>query len=227
MNLTEAKMTKLDDESSNGRSVMWMTLATLGIVMSIGAIAGFLSVDTSDSGESSGFALGFLVSLGIIIAGLSYAVWRNARKLQAGGANMTRREKLNRNIIVACGLVGGVIGVVLAAIGISGSRDNAEFDPISLLVTGPIPVPAALAIVFVWAVVMPAIAWFWHTRVIDEQEASAYRDGGYYAAYAYLMLTPTWWLLWRGGLLPEPDGVAIYLTFSLIWSAVWFWKKYR
>lgn len=227
MSLTEAKMTKLDDESSNGRSVLWMTLAALGIVMSIGAIAGFLSVDTSDGGEFSGFALGFLISLGVIIAGLSFVVWRNARKLQASGANMTRREKLNRNIVVACGLLGGMIGVILAAMGILGSSDTQEFDPFSSLLSGPIPVAAALALVFVWAVVMPVIAWFWHTWVIDEQEASAYRDGGYYAAYAYLMLTPTWWLLWRGGLLPEPDGVAIYLTFSLIWSAVWFWKKYR
>jgi uncharacterized membrane protein YidH (DUF202 family) len=102
MNLTEAKMTKLDDESSHGRSVLWIILAGLGIVMMLGAIAGFLSVNTSDGDKSSGFALGFLISLGVIVAGLSYAVWRNARKLKAGGENTTRREKLNRNIIVAC-----------------------------------------------------------------------------------------------------------------------------
>jgi hypothetical protein len=74
---------------------------------------------------------------------------------------------------------------------------------------------------------MPVVLWFWHTRAIDEQEANAYKDGGYYAAYAFLMLTPLWWLLWRGGLLPEPNGFAIYMAFSLVWTIVWLWKKYR
>ena len=64
-------------------------------------------------------------------------------------------------------------------------------------------------------------------RAIDEQEASAYRDGGYYAAYALLIGAPTWWMLWRGSFVPEPDGVAIFMLFALIWTAVWFWKKYR
>jgi hypothetical protein len=34
-------------------------------------------------------------------------------------------------------------------------------------------------------------------------------------------------MLWRGGFVPEPDGVAIFMLFALIWTAVWFWKKYR
>jgi len=100
-------------------------------------------------------------------------------------------------------------------------------DPFSALLTSPIPLTIVIPLVVFWGVIMPVIAWFWHTRAIDEQEANAYKDGGYYAAYAFLMLTPLWWLLWRGGLLPEPNGVAIYLTFSLVWTIVWFWKKYR
>jgi hypothetical protein len=226
MNSMGAAMTEPEDQAESGKNVLWMTLALIGIVMSLGAIAGYMGASKSDDGlDGIGFVV--LTGFGTIIAGLIYAVWRNARQIRSNGENMTRRERLNRNIIVACGLLGGAIGLVLAAIGILGSPDDAEFDPFAILGTGQIPVAAALAIVFVWAVVMPAVAWFWHTRVIDEQEASAYRDGGYYAAYAYLMLTPTWWLLWRGGMLPEPNGVAIYLIFSLIWSAVWFWKKYR
>ena len=33
--------------------------------------------------------------------------------------------------------------------------------------------------------------------------------------------------LWRGGLLPEPNGTLIFCLFAIIWTAVWFWKKYR
>jgi hypothetical protein len=61
---------------------------------------------------------------------------------------------------------------------------------------------------------------------MSRKQAPATRDGGYYAAYAFLVGTPTWWVLWRGGLAPEPNGVAIFMLFSLIWSAVWLWKKY-
>jgi uncharacterized membrane protein YphA (DoxX/SURF4 family) len=89
------------------------------------------------------------------------------------------------------------------------------------------PPVVALMLVFFWAVIMPIIAWFWHKRAIDEQEASAYRDGGYYAAYAFMIGAPMWWILWRGGFAPEPDGVAIFMLFASLWTAVWFWKKYR
>lgn len=226
--LMEATMAKREDEGGNGWSIIWMMLAGLGVVMTSGAIAGFMAEHKVNGGGAlSGSALAVLAGFGAIIAGLTYAIWRNAQKLKASGENMTRRETLNRNIIVACGLLGGLIGVSLAVIGISRLPDSAELDLGSLLVTGPIPVAASLILVFVWGVIMPVIAWFWHTRAIDEQEASAYRDGGYYAAYTYLILTPVWWLLWRGGLVPEPNNVAIFMTFSLIWTAVWFWKKYR
>lgn len=227
MNLTEATMANLEDEGSNGRSVLWMVVAGIGIVITLGAIAGFMGEHQADGGgELSGVALAVLVSFGAIIAGLSYAIWRNARKMKISGEIMTKREKLNRNIVMACGVLGGVMGAVMAAGGFLNAPDESA-DPLSVLFAGPMPVAIALSLVFGWAVVMPVVAWFWHTRAIDEQEASAYRDGGYYAAYAYLILAPVWWLLWRGGLLPEPNGVAIFLIFSLIWSAVWFWKKYR
>lgn len=225
--LTEGPMAKLENEGPNGRSVLWMILAGLGIVMTAGAIAGFVAGYKAEGGRAfSDFAVGLIAGVVVMMATLTYVFWRNAKKLKASGDPMTKREKLNRNIILACGLLGGVMGAVMAATGIA-HMPHESADPLSILFAGPLPVAVVLPLVFFWAVVMPVIAWFWHTRAIDEQEASAYRDGGYYAAYAYLILAPVWWLLWRGGLVPEPDGVAIYLTFSLVWSAVWFWKKYR
>ena len=225
MDLTEAPMAELENDASNGRSVLWILLAGLGIVMTAGAIAGFVS-GHEGKGAFSGLAIGVIAGFIVIITALAFAIWRNARKLKTSGEPMTKREKLNRDIILACGLLGGLMGAAMAATGILNAPDEAA-DPFAILFDGPLPVAAALLLAFFWAVIMPVIAWFWHTRAIDEQEASAYRDGGYYAAYAYLILAPAWWLLWRGGLAPEPSGVAIFFTFTLIWSAVWFWKKYR
>jgi hypothetical protein len=220
-------MPELDDKGSNGRRILSMTLAGLGMVMTAGATAGYLAEHKAQGGgplETAGVIA--MTAFAAIIVGLGYTIWCNIRTLKHRGDDLTRREKLNRNIMLACGLLGGATGAVLAA--------TSNFDmtapasgTFSVSGDGSLPIAIALLLVFVWGVIMPMVAWVWHTRAIDELEASAYRDGGYYAAYAYLIVAPVWWLLWRGGLLPEPNGVAIFFAFTLIWSAVWFWKKYR
>lgn len=226
-NLAEAQMTDSDDMGqSNGRRIMWIILASLGIVMVAGAIAGYMAQHNEQGGGPLGTA--GIVTFSIfaaLIVGLSYAIWTNSRKLRADNEPLTKRERLNRNIMLGCGLGGGVVGVTIALN--SALTASPESDPIDLFVSSSIPPMVALLLAFFWGIIMPVIAWVWHKRAIDEQEASAYRDGGYYAAYAYLIGAPTWWLLWRGGLVPEPNGVAIFLLFTTIWSAVWYWKKYR
>jgi hypothetical protein len=74
---------------------------------------------------------------------------------------------------------------------------------------------------------MPLMSWYWHARVIDELEADAYRSGAMLAMYAFWIVAPVWWLLWRGGMLPAPDGVALYLMTTFVALIIWFWKKYR
>jgi uncharacterized membrane protein YidH (DUF202 family) len=217
----------VNEQGSNGRRIIWMMVSGLGIVMTGGAIAGYLAEHQAQGGGPLD-TVGVIVMavFGALIIGLGYAIWRNAKVLKRDEDGLTRRERLNRNVMVGCMALGAVMGGVLAANGNLDISDPAS-GPLAIFDDSPMPVAVALAIVFLWAVIMPILAWFWHTRAIDEQEASAYRDGGYYAAYAYLILAPVWWLLWRGSLLPEPSGVVIFMTFAFIWSAVWFWKKYR
>jgi small-conductance mechanosensitive channel len=228
MDLTEANMVEPDNgQGSNARRILWMVVSALGIVMTAGAVAGYLAEHQSQGGGPLGTAgVVVMALLGAIIIGLGYAIWRNAAALKREEDDLTRRERLNRNIMIGCLALGAVMGGTLAATGNLDIADPAS-GAFAILDDSPMPLVAALLIAFVWAGAMPVVAWLWHTRAIDEQEASAYRDGGYYAAYAYLILAPTWWILWRGGLLPEPNGVAIFFAFTFIWSAVWFWKKYR
>nr|WP_315457290.1 hypothetical protein [uncultured Sphingorhabdus sp.] len=227
-NLTEAPMAQHDEDTpSNGKRILWIIGASLGLVMTAGAITGFLSQMKVQGDDSlNGAAVAVLITFAAIIIGLAYVIWNLLTKMRLSGEKVPRRERLNRNIILACGGIGGVVGIAIAATGIANAPNNGT-DPFSSLLTGPIPLNIVVPLIFVWGVIMPMVAWFWHTRVIDEQEANAYKDGGYYAGYAFLMLTPLWWLLWRGGLVSEPNGVAIYFTFSIVWSVVWFWKKYR
>jgi hypothetical protein len=226
-NLKETNMIDRDEiAGSNVRRMMWVIVSGLGIVMTAGAVAGYLAAHEAQGGGALGTA-GILTLCGFaaIIIGLAYAIWRNVSKMKASNEGLSRREKLKPNMIYGFELVGGAIGLLPAFYEtIVGNSDAGR--PL-LLADSPMPPVMALMLVFFWAVIMPIIAWFWHKRAIDEQEASAYRDGGYYAAYAFLIGAPMWWMLWRGGFAPEPDGVAIFMLFALIWTTVWLWKKYR
>lgn len=220
-----ADLPELDGEEAEGnvgRSLAWIAVAGLGTVFTAGAIVGVIAAATEDGKALSVTAMAIIAALVAIIGALIYTQWNLARRIRTGGGPMTSREKLNRNIMVGCAVLGALIGALLVAMdGVMPS------GPITIFKDGPLPLAIAVLLAVFWALIMPVIAWFWHTRAIDEQEAHAYRDGGYYAAYAYLIGAPTWWFLWRGGLLPEPDGVTIFCGFTIIWTAVWFWKKYR
>ena len=224
----ETKMTEVPElegaeaEGNVGKSLAWIAVAGLATVFTAGAIVGVIAAATEDGKVLSATAIAIIAALVAIIGALIYTQWNLARRIRIGGGPLTSRERLNRNIMVGCGLIGAAIGAVLVA-----TNGTMQSDPTTLFSDGPLPLAIAAALAVFWAVIMPVIAWFWHTRAIDEQEAEAYRDGGYYAAYAYLIGAPTWWFLWRGGLLPEPNGVAIFSTFAIIWTAVWYWKKYR
>ena len=226
-NLKERTMTDADEmANNNGRRMLWVIVSGLGIMMTAGAVAGYLAAHEAQGGGALGTAgIVTLCVCAAIITGLAFAIWRNVSKMKASNEGLTRREKLNRNMIYGFVLVGGAIGLLPAFY--DTSVGNSDTGPALILADSPMPPVVALMLVFFWAVIMPIIAWFWHKRAIDEQEASAYRDGGYYAAYAFMIGAPMWWILWRGGFAPEPDGVAIFMLFASLWTAVWFWKKYR
>ena len=224
----ETKMTDqyeinaLENGGTVGRSIAWMAAAALGTIFTAGAIVGVIIASKEDGGTLSATAIAIIAVFAAIIGGLIYAQWRLARRIATSGGEMTSRERLNRNILIACGVMGGIIGLVLAI-----ADGLVPSEPFAVFSDSPLPLALAILLAVFWGAIIPVIAWFWHTRAIDEQEANAYRDGGYYAAYAYLIGAPTWWFLWRGGLLPEPNGVLIFSTFAIIWSVVWYWKKYR
>jgi hypothetical protein len=97
----------------------------------------------------------------------------------------------------------------------------------SIFASVPIEPWVAVLLAAIVGIGMPILSWYWHARVIDEQEADAYRSGALIAIYAFWIVAPVWWLLWRGGMLPAPDGVALYLMTTFVALIIWFWKKYR
>jgi hypothetical protein len=222
-NMMEAKVADLPEEDSgNGRRILWMMLASFGILMVAGAITGFL-VEHQNRGDGSMSITAVLVLVAFVgmIGGLAYSIWRNAEKIKASGDPFTPRERLNNRMITGFGLLGGLMAIVLMIAGDVGNQNTDIFS------SDPISPAVAVGLALMLGLLMPLMSWYWHARVIDELEADAYRSGAMLAMYAFWIVAPVWWLLWRGGMLPAPDGVALYLMTTFVALIIWFWKKYR
>lgn len=222
-NLTEGTMFDADEKGgSNTQRGILMTVCGVGIVMLLGAITGYLSQHQDEGGGAIGLTgivvLGVLVTIILVLA---FAIWKLFQRVQQSGERIPAREKLNYRILIGCGMLGGFIGLTLAFADMTGDNDGNIFGG------GPLSPFIAILLSVAVGVVLPAITFYWHKNVIDEQEEAAYRAGALIAIYAFWFVAPVWWLLWRGGMLPAPDGVALYLMTTFVALVVWFWKKYR
>ncbi len=219
----ERKMTEVpENERANGRRILWMALAGFAAIMVAGAIAGFVMEHRSNGGSvSSPTALVIVAGMVAMLGGLAYSIWRNAQQIKTSDEPLNRREKLNQQIVIGCGIVGGMIGLTMAIGGDIGGGDPDVFS------NGPIVPSIAVLLAVLIGFFMPVISWYWHNHVIDEQESDAYKSGALLAIYAYWTISPVWWILWRGGMVAAPDGVAIFMITIFTALAVWSWKKYR
>ena len=152
----------------------------------------------------------------VALLGCGWLLVRQIRTLRADDP-LTPQERLNRNILIFAGVLGGVLSVVMSLVveGGSGAISNE-----------PLPPAAAIFLILVVGVVVPAMSLDWH-RIIDEQEADATKTGALFGVYTYGIGAPVWWLAWRGGFVPPPDGFIIYFATLGVMAAVWLWKKYR
>lgn len=155
----------------------------------------------------------------LAIAGLAGMVFRRLQRITDGGVVGTR-EKRARSMFSTSLVIGGGLGLLLAAGSIQID------DPLYLYSDKPIPAAIAALALAVWLVLVPLVSWRWW-RNIDEHEVRAYSFGGMTALYAYFFITPAWWVAFRGGFVPEPQHMAIFLAVSVLWSIAWMWRRHR
>lgn len=217
--MMNGKVPPMDEDSNRSglKRVLLAIMCGLALIFLIGVTAGFLAAHMEDGGGAPS-AAGYAVLAGILAlaAGTLFVLVRTL-KAQSHAEPATTREKLNRNILIGCGLLGGIVGVVMVMAG----------EPDMMLSSAPMAPALAIGVVFVIGVIVPIICWYWHTRAIDEQEAEAYKLGALGGIYVYTIGAPCWWFLWRGGLVPEPSGLVIYFITIFTVSIIWMWRKYR
>jgi hypothetical protein len=190
-------------------------------VLLVGAVAAGFIVASIDHAHA--FSLKKAATLAAIVSTLGVLVWLAGREIRAsaGGDPLMPRERANRNLLVVSFAL-GIVTAIMIVVASEGTISNGG----GIFSNEPLPPGVAAILLLLLGIAVPAIGVFWHP-VIDEQEADAYKSGALYGIYVYGLGAPLWWLAWRGGFVPEPNGFIIYYATITTLSLVWAWKKYR
>ena len=136
---------------------------------------------------------------------------------------LSEGERLERNrrrrkllIIAALAAVGGVGG------GIVGARENDQL--FNLAHPWPPTLCLTLAVLLLFAV---GIGKFALRGQIDEVERMAKLKATHVGASLFLLGYPIWFLLWKGGFVPEPQHVVIYAVLLIVMLLASLFYRFR
>ena len=217
-----AAMAERHGDVDNGQRVK-RVLKLGGLVFAVVFLAGIGTGFTYAVLEDGGFTLvSGAILAGVVLLALTCAGL--ALRLLTAPNNEgppTAKERLNRNILVACGAMGFAIAILMMFTqGETGLADG-------LLTNDPLPPGIAIIMLVLIGVVLPILSFIWHRSAVDEQEVAAYKDGALWGLNVFMLGTPVWWIAWRGGFVPAPDMIFIYFATVFVMGGVWMWKKYR
>jgi hypothetical protein len=222
-----AAMAELHDDMNhgdvdNGQRVK-RVLKLSGLVFAIVFLFGIGTGITYASLEDGGFTLVRSAILGVVVLMTLFCVWLAVRILNAptGEAPPTPKERLNRNLLIACGALGFVMSMLMMF-----TQDGPDLTN-GLLSNDPLQPGIAIVLLVLMGVVLPILSFVWHRSAVDEQEVAAYKDGALWGLNVFMLGLPVWWIAWRGGFVPAPDMIFIYFATIFVMGAVWMWKKYR
>ena len=93
---------------------------------------------------------------------------------------------------------------------------------------GPSDFPMLLRIAAVVAALLAfaAMTW-WFARSVDELEIADNLWGSTAGFYAYAVLFPAWWALWRVEVTTAPHDWAIFAASLVVAGLVYLWRKWQ
>ncbi|KPF65150.1 hypothetical protein [Porphyrobacter sp. AAP60] len=215
--MTKYDVTEIAKVPSDGAIIVKRAALGIGggiaLVFMVGVIAGYSGVMIEHGGPdlTDAAILGVMALVTLVIA---YGLWR----LWPRGSDEPEAPRVKSARMMLAAVLGLSIplGIIL------GMSDGAGS---SLFSNAPIrPALAAIAIAL-WLIAGPLLSWLWLKRV-DEHEAGAYREGAVTAVHAYMFVTPAWWIATRAGWLPAQNPMLVLLAVSIVWSIVWFNRRY-
>lgn len=158
-----------------------------------------------------------IIAIVLVLAGvvLSWLLRKLKPALVLPRSPNMRRAKMAMIASVSIGVLLGM-GASLADGGAASlGKDFLSSAPVS-------PLYASVVIIILLLAFAPTLIWY---RSVDEHERLAYDFGSNFALHTYFIGAPVWWMAWRGGLLPAPDGIVIYFLTAIVWMAAWLWRR--
>ncbi len=190
-----------------GTGLLFFTGVGLGVTMVV-----------VERGEAKPLALAIGAAALVLAALCGWALYRLKPFAMNEDGPVSPRVLNARRTLGLSAVVGAVLGVVLSIATLSSD------DPWGLFGDAPLPPWVAALAIAVWIGVVPLLSWRWW-RNIDEHEAAAYRFGAVAGMYGYAFIMPTWWMGWRGGFLPEPQAMLIFVVVIVVWGAAWLSRR--
>ena len=113
----------------------------------------------------------------------------------------------------------GLVSIVAFGALMVGTTDRDS--PVELFYS-PIPAAIAIAAIAAWLLSM-FLSWLWY-RSADEHERHAADFGNIVGMWLFTVGTPVWWVAARGGLLPEPNVMILWVAVMIVAGIGWFWR---
>lgn len=107
-----------------------------------------------------------------------------------------------------------------------GAATGFAITQVPQLPDGQVSPIAAILITLSYATVV-VIASVLFLRRSDEVEVRANNEAAALGLYGYVIFYPSWLFLSKGGLLPEPNHLTVFLITAAIVAVAYFWRKAR
>lgn len=190
--------------------VIWsacLTFPLIGIGV-IGYAAGYYS-ETQNPNDLWIMLIGFPM---ILISG--YFLWRTMPDFNMGEPDTARGRRIKWTTLGG-GVLGGLVSVPLI---------DFENGGTLLFGNGPVGSLQAMFALGMWALILPIFIIF-HRRSVDEVAREA-NDFGFMVGFqSFSVIAPVWWMGWRGGLLPQPDVMILFVSvLTIAWLAI-IWRR--
>ncbi len=85
---------------------------------------------------------------------------------------------------------------------------------------------AAIAVVAAFSISLIALQ-IWFLLRTDEHDRNAHLWSGTWAWLSIAVIAPSWWLLNKAGIAPQPDALQIFFASVVVGIAVWTWMRFR
>ncbi|UOR14918.1 hypothetical protein [Qipengyuania aquimaris] len=193
----------------------WSILMSFLLIGLIFVWAGGKDIVTGEATQSDWI----FTAIGILMTPpVCWALWRYMPDFTMGEPKTPRGNRI-RWILGAVIVIGVAISFPLI------NRDGPDGEPLHLFSNSPLPTDAVWPMIALWAIAIPIIAYI-ARRNSDDYTLAANDFGFMLGGYLFYFTAPLWWIGWRGGLLPQPDVMIIFIASFVVINFGNLWKRH-